>query len=371
MKVLLISKALVSGPYQKKLEELASESDIELRALVPPFWREGKIKTELSRVHIEGYDLRVCAPVFNGRFHLHFFPRLAHEMSDFRPDVLHIDEEPYNLATAHATWLARRMNIRAVFFAWQNLNRQYYPPFSWFEQFTYRNAVAIAGTTRALDVLREKGFSGAATVIPQFGVDPDTYRPAVSGASHRTFTVGFVGRLVEGKGIRTLLPAFERFSGPEHLALAGDGPLAGWICEYATNRDFKNRVCLAGQLRPDEIPDFLRSIDVLVLPSVPTDRWVEQFGRSLIEAMACEIPVIGSNIGEIPKVIGDAGILVPPGNVDALAKALTDLRDDMQWRLALGKKGRRRVIAQFTQSKIAAATAEFYRTLFSESGQCR
>ncbi len=365
MKVLLISKALVSGPYQKKLEELALEPDIELRAVAPPYWRTGRNKSELRALYIEGYELRVRRAMFNGRFHIHFFPGLAREIADFEPDLVHVDEEPYNLATAHAIRLARRGNARSVFFAWQNLNRRYFPPFSWFERYSYRHAAAIAGTKTALEVLSGKGFSGPATVIPQFGVDPDLYRPSVPSGDERPFTVGFVGRLVEAKGLKTLMRAFERFGGHERLSIAGDGPLAGWVHDYAVERRFIDRVELAGQIPPENIPRFLKSIDVLVLPSIPTPAWVEQFGRSLIEAMACEIPVVGSESGEIPNVIGDAGILVPPGDADALAAAMTALRDDGPQRMALGRKGRLRVLSNFTHSQIAAATAAFYRTILT------
>ncbi len=363
MKVLLISKALVSGPYQKKLEELALEPDIELRAISPPYWRTGRMRQTLRRLHVEGYELRLRRALFNGRFHVHFFPGLAREIEDFEPDLVHMDEEPYNLATAHAIRLARRANARCVFFAWQNLNRWYLPPFSWFERYSYRNAAAIAGTEAALDVLLTKGFAGPAAVIPQFGVDPEAFRPSPSDENDRPFTVGFVGRLVDAKGLRTLLPAFGRLGGRERLSIAGDGPLADWIREYAVGRRFSDRVELAGHVAPEDIPGFLNSVDVLVLPSIPTPRWVEQFGRSLVEAMACEVPVIGSESGEIPNVIGDSGILIPPNDVDALAAALTGLRDDMPRRRALGKKGRQRVLSQFTHSQIAAATAGFYRTL--------
>ena len=363
LKVLLISKALVSGPYQKKLEELAREPDIELRAVTPPYWRTGKTRQRLSRLHVDGYELRVRRALLNGRFHVHFFPGLGREIDDFRPDLVHVDEEPYNLATAHAIGLARRANARCLFFAWQNLNRRYRPPFMWFERYSYRNAAAIAGTQAALDVLLAKGFIGPAAVIPQFGVDPEMFRPSTLDKEDGPFTVGFVGRLVESKGLRTLLPAFERLGGRERLSIAGDGPLAEWVRQYAVARGFGNRLELAGHMPPEDIPAFLSSVDVLVLPSIPTSRWVEQFGRSLIEAMASEVPVIGSKSGEIPNVIGDAGVLVPPGDVNALAAALAGMRDDALRRRTLGKKGRKRVLAQFTHSRIAAATARFYRTL--------
>ncbi len=367
MKVLLISKALVAGPYQKKLEELSREPDVELRAVVPPYWRTGKTKAQLRRMHVDGYELRVRSAVLNGHFHVHFYPRIGAEIADFRPDLVHIDEEPYNLATVHAIKAAGRRNARCVFFAWQNLERRYFPPFSWFERYSYRRSAAIAGTERALEVLRAKGYGGLAAVIPQFGVDPELFQPSRKPVRHRPFTIGFLGRLVEAKGLRTLAEAMNRVGGDTRLRIAGDGPLAGWLRDHAGGRKAADRMELLGAIDPEDAPEFLRSIDVLVLPSIPTRNWVEQFGRSLIEAMACEVAVIGSDSGEIPNVIGDAGAVVPPGDANALADAIALFRDDKKVRADFGSKGRARVLARFTHARIAADTAQFYRRLVGEA----
>ena len=135
-------------------------------------------------------------------------------MRAFRPDVLHIDDEPYNLATWQALWLARRTGCRALFFSWQNIRRRYPPPFSLGERYVLRGADhAIAGTESAADVLRAKSYGGPLSVIPQFGIDPQLFRPPDSPLPPRPFTLGYFGRLVPEK----------RVGQP----LAGAG-LAGW-----------------------------------------------------------------------------------------------------------------------------------------------
>jgi glycosyltransferase involved in cell wall biosynthesis len=102
---------------------------------------------------------------------------------------------------------------------------------------------------------------------------------------------------------------------------------------------------------------------MLVLPSLSRPNWVEQFGRVLIEAMACGVPVVGSASGEIPWVIGDAGVLFPEGDIEALAQALQELIDDEGRRAQLAEKGRARVLGQFTQAQVAEATARVYAAL--------
>ena len=80
MKVLMISKACVTGPYQKKLEEIAAHDDIELRVVVPPYWRTGDFREPLDRQHLSGYEMSVRRALFNGHFHFHFYPGLSGEI---------------------------------------------------------------------------------------------------------------------------------------------------------------------------------------------------------------------------------------------------------------------------------------------------
>jgi glycosyltransferase involved in cell wall biosynthesis len=111
------------------------------------------------------------------------------------------------------------------------------------------------------------------------------------------------------------------------------------------------------------MPGFYQTLDVLVLPSRRRPNWVEQFGRVLIEAMACGVAVIGSETGEIPHVIGDAGLIFPEGDVMALRDALTGLATDPERRAHLATRGRARVLAHFTQAQVAEATYRVYQAI--------
>jgi glycosyltransferase involved in cell wall biosynthesis len=111
------------------------------------------------------------------------------------------------------------------------------------------------------------------------------------------------------------------------------------------------------------MPDRLRGWDVVVLPSLTRPNWKEQFGRILVEAMACAVPVVASGSGEIPNVVGDAGVLVPEGDAGALRAALAALLADPARRQELGRRGRARALERYTHRRIAEATARVYRTL--------
>ena len=376
----MVSKALVVGAYQRKVEELARQADIALTVIVPPSWREGRNLERLDRAHTQGYDLIVAPLAFNGQFHLHFYPTLGRLLRQLRPDILHMDEEPYNLAT----WLALRqgqaVGARCLFFTWQNLVRRFPPPFDHFERASFRRAShAIAGNPTAVDVLRTKGYHGPITVIPQFGVDPsifsprpvDAHTPTQNGDSSSfvvrpsSFIIGYAGRLVPEKGVDVLLAACAMLPPALDwtLHLLGDGPERGRLADTARELGIDGRVRFLGRVPSTQASQFYRTLDVLVLPSLSRPNWVEQFGRVLTEAMACGVPVVGSRSGEIPWVIGDAGRIFPEGDADALTSILAELGSDPAQRSALAAAGRARVLSHFTQAQVASATAVVYREM--------
>lgn len=364
MRVLMISKALVVGAYQRKAEELAKLPDMELMVVTPPSWiLEGKAQP-LERSYTAGYQLAVEPIALNGHFHVHFYPFLSRRFARFRPQLVHIDEEAYNLAAFQATLLARRWGARTVFFTWQNLDRRYPWPFSALERQVLREAAGcIAGNEEAAAIQRRRGFNRAIEVIPQFGVDPELFAPAPE--SHDGFVVGFSGRLVEQKGLWTLCEAFERLPADCRLLLAGSGPLGGAIRERATAGGWGDRLEIAAAAST-AMPGFYNRMDCLALPSLTTPSWKEQFGRAAVEAMACGVPVVGSDSGEIPYVLGGAGVVVPEGDAAMLAAALARLREAPRERRQLAEAGRRRVQERFSQKQVALHTYQVYEAIIEK-----
>jgi glycosyltransferase involved in cell wall biosynthesis len=124
-------------------------------------------------------------------------------------------------------------------------------------------------------------------------------------------------------------------------------------------------------VRNEELPEHLAKMDVLVLPSRTTPQWVEQFGHILLEAMAMGIPVIGSSSGEIPNVIGDAGLIFEEGNTAQLAAMLDQLQQNEQERTLLADLGGKRVTEHFTHLKIAQAQMKIYEWMLGEGQPVR
>ena len=370
MRVLMISKACVVGAYQRKLEEIAALPGVDLLLVVPPYWQEEARRLVLERLYTSGYRLEVEPVRFNGRFHLFYFPGLASHFHAFRPDIVHVDEEPYNLAAWQAVRLARAVGARSLFFTWQNLYRQYPPPFCWMERYCFRNVRrAIAGNHEAAEVLRRKGFDKPVDVVPQFGVDLEIFRPPdeaqQSSFAAGPFCIGYVGRLVEQKGILDLLEAVAGMPGDWKLKLVGAGPLRATVEARAAALGMADRLEIVPGVPSREMPAIYRRLNVLVLPSRTRPNWKEQFGRALIEAMACEVPVVGSDSGEIPNVIGDAGLVFPEGDVAALRARLELLRASPELRRELGRRGRARVADSYTQAKVAERTYHVYLEMLS------
>jgi len=211
--------------------------------------------------------------------------------------------------------------------------------------------------------VRAKKFSKPIVVTPQLGVDTDLFQPRVAPEKEaRAFTIGYIGRLVAEKGIGTLLAAIADLPNAR-LVLVGDGALRDEIERWIAARQLTARVQRVPALPHEEIARVLNTLDVLVLPSQTTPTWKEQFGHVLVEAMASGVPVIGSNSGAIPEVIGDAGIIFPEGDVGALRDALAALQNDAARRAQLAQRGRARVLAQYTHAHIAAANVAFFATI--------
>lgn len=363
LRVVMVSKALVTGAYQRKAEEIA-RLGVELTVFTPPYWRDRRGTQPLEAAHTQGYELRTLPTRRIGDYHLHFYPTLGSALERIRPHVLHMDEEPYNLATWLALRSARRQGIAATFFTWQNLERHYPFPFRRFEQENYRRApLVIAGSHDAASVLRAKGYAGEVAMIPQFGVDPDIFMPASSVPSDGVLRIGYAGALLPEKGVDLLLRACATLTCDWKLILAGEGEAESALREQSASLDIAERVEFRGRVASASMPALYHQMDVLVLPSRTLPNWKEQFGRVLVEAMASGVVPVCSDSGEMAQVVGEAGLVFAEEDWRGIAAHLQRLAESPELRCRLAEVGRARVLERYTMAAIARETVDVYERL--------
>lgn len=368
MNIVILSKALLSVAYRRKTDALAAIPGVNLTVCVPAKWREPRahvVRYEASQP--DNYRIEVLPMAFNGQHHLHWYPTFASVLRRIRPDIVHVDEESFNLATFMAMRAARQVGAQSCFYNYANIERTYPPPFGWFERYAFTHAAhALACSHEAADIIRRHGYTGPLSIIPQTGVDPDVFTPRPDAHQARTpFTIGYVGRLVVEKGLDDMLEALALLPAHIRLHIVGAGAHADALQHHATRLGVAARVSWQAPVASADIPTVMQGLDALVLPSRTTANWKEQFGRVLIEAMACGVPVIGSNSGEIPHVIGDGGLVFAEGDSRALAAVLSTLVEQPDTYARHSNQARQRVLAHYTQQALAEQYYALYQAMLT------
>ena len=379
-RILWIWHAAVIAEYQKPLAALAATGAWAVHLLVPTAWPERAGQSvALERRTAPDYAIHAGSVWFPQHYYIYLFPGLLGTLLRVRPAVLHVYEEPHSLLPALILavrpllerWWGRRVPV--ILYAAQNIVKRYPPPFCWFEQFCFRHADAIlpCGVGVAA-TLRQKGYRGPLRRVP-LPTDPAVFRRdpaagaavrAARGIATAAVVIGYAGKLVAEKGVATLLQAFLRLpataTGP-HLLIAGDGPLRVALAAAAQAAGAADRVHLVGALDHAALVAHLSAGDLWVVPSETRPQWREQFGRAAVEAMACGNAVVVSDSGELPRVVGPAGRVVPEGDPAALAAVLAALCADPAGRAVLAAAGRARVLACYTPAQAARLYAAAYR----------
>jgi glycosyltransferase involved in cell wall biosynthesis len=373
-RVLLVSHTYLSSGYRGKLRWLATSGGVDLTLLAVPDLRLTTGTHLVFDPADEPFALRLDHPLAfanHNALRLYAPHRLAALLRAVRPDVVHVEAEPHSLSLAQMALLKARFGYQLVAFSWENLRRKGRGPLSFLEPFSLRRVDhMIAGNGEAAKVLRWRGYRGPITVLPQFGVDleqvgsdsplPELYRQAPAG-----MRIGFLGKLLQRKGVLDLLAAYMPLANRAVLVLLGDGPLESALQQQARENGVETRVLLPGYIPFAQVPAYLRGLDVLVLPSRTAPQWKEQFGHVLIEAMTAGVAVIGSDSGAIPEVIGPAGLVFAEGDVEALRGRLAFLLDHPEERLRLARAGQSRAAALFSNQAIAEATLRIYQQVLA------
>ncbi len=232
------------------------------------------------------------------------------------------------------------------------------------------------------DLIAHYAVDPARIRIVPCGFDPNELAPvsrrcarAKLGLPQDAFVVLQLGRMVPRKGIATAIQGFARFvhrtrANARLLVVGGDSPEPdgrrtpeiGRLESVAREERIADKVAFTGQRSRPLLRYYYSAADVFV-----TLPWYEPFGITPLEAMACRIPVIGSEVGGVKYTVVDGvtGRLIPPADPAALAECLADLHAKPGQREAMGRAGRRRVLRHFAWHDISLAIEDVYRDVLS------
>lgn len=367
MKLLAVSHSCVTDVNQQLYVALNRLPGVRAELVVPAQWKSGLDQHLRAPQRLEGsqvplHPLPVSMP---GNTSLFFFRRgLAGLFHTVRPDLVFLDEEPWSLSAAQMARLCRRYKIPLVVYTKQNILKRYPPPFRWIERRTYETAAAILALSEEVrDVLRNKGYSGPCPLLPH-GCDLSLFFPAASDEKRAQLgleglVIGYMGRLTQDKGLETLIEATALLHAEGlkqvSLLIVGGGRHEAELKRLAAAEGLGERCLFTGVAPHREAGSYLNCMDLFVLPSRTRPNWKEQFGRVIVEALACGVPVVGSSSGQIPYLIADTGggLTFREGDANDLAAKLRLLAEDPARRTALGQAGKEAVRCRYTYDAVA------------------
>ncbi|HYM44953.1 MAG TPA: glycosyltransferase family 4 protein [Solirubrobacteraceae bacterium] len=347
---------------QEVYRELARR-EWDVTIVVPSRWRSEYSGAVMIPQALDGMkdSLRPTPVILAGRPQRHLYlMRCRSFCTRVHPLVAFIEAEPYSLSATQWSLAFTKLGIPFGVQCYENIDRNLPLPVRRLRSRVLRDAAFVAARS---DSAAQLALAWGARGEVDFAPPAVPAWPSVPAPAKRPFTVGYAGRLVESKGLMDLLAAVRRLKAPVELMLIGDGELRARLERQPIPG---SHVRILDGLGHDQMSSGYAQLDVLVLPSRTTSTWKEQFGRVIVEALWCGVPVVGSDSGEIPWLIDltGGGLIFPEGDQAALAAALTELRQAPALRQQLATAGRAAVEKLFS---VPAATDPLERMLVRAS----
>ena len=365
MKILYIGHSYNIELGRQKIEILKKEFNINAYIIAPKTWKHLLIdKSEVKKkIETNIYYLPVRKPGSNKKY---TYKNLLAKLTSIQPDIIHIAEEPRSRVTFQTIFLAKyflKKKPKIVIFTWENIYKRFKRIYNLFEKFSIKNSDAIiCGNNEAKLIMKRKNARCSLFVLPHIGVDLNDY--TCKKIRSRKIRIGYLGRLVQEKGILLLIKAFARLPVEnKHLLITGNGPLLEKIKITIQELELNKYVRLKKGVPHDKVPLLFKELDILVLPSCGQEGWKEQFGHVLISAMASKTCIIGSSSGAIPEVIGKCGLIFKEKDTDDLYKKLLKLINNKKLIKLYAQKGFQRVTKYYTNKVLAKKTSMIYKKL--------
>lgn len=290
-------------------------------------------------------------------------------LREFKPDILHAHYvSSYGFIGALANFHPFYVSVwgRDIFqFPNQSLlNKK-------IVQYTLGQADEICSTSHVMAKETNKHINSKVHVTP-FGVDMSKFKPDLQSKQNQNdFIIGTVKALSDKYGIADLIKAFsivhQKYSHTK-LLIVGDGPQRKEYEQLVESLNLEHVTSFTGRVPNDQVPEYINKMNVFCVPSTEDS---ESFGVAAVEAMACSVPVVVSNVGGLPEVVieGVTGYVVPKENYTELANAITNLIENEDKRIEMGNKGVEHVRQQYNWIDNANGMLQLYAdTLRKDDG---
>lgn len=395
--LVIISHAYVYAPYRAKIEALAKYKDLNITLITPEFGLEGGgQKVYTTPYEGKSYKHIILSGFFTGKLNFFIFRNIKKTLQSLNPDVILLEEEYWTQVAAQVSYVTKKFlpKTKLILLSQENIchiwekeakspyQKLRYASFHLLEKFIIPRLDGLVfqfpkvwkDFEQRMLALKFRGIKGT---FPQLGVDYGRFAKPIAtkkldiikqkiNIEDKDFVYGYIGRLTLEKGIEDMIYAFAGWNKPNTKVLIIGNGEESYIENLNTLIDKLNLnhiISIHPAIAFDDIPAYFQILDISILLSHTTPIWKEQFGRVLVESMAAGTPVIGSDSGAIPLVIGDTGYIVPEKDIIYIRKALNDAYTNKSKYIQLSKLGQKRSESEFSYTAIAKQTYDFIKKI--------
>lgn len=391
--IVVIDHSFIEAVQRKRWRILAENYPVEVTLLVPRVWKSNwfgeEVRYSPERVEKDGYRVIPLPATSKTDWMKYLFLSTDMQFRSIQPDLVHVQYAAMALIH-HQAILYKRLwgtDAKYTFFTMNALGvpqAKYHQRVRWRHLKTHADA-AIGHYPGCRTSLEEAGYSKPIYQQTSYGVDEELFVPDDDERAEvretlgfdGTFVIGYVGRLTADKGLDDLIEVLPLAGLDWSLLLVGDGEIRPEVQEVVCRKGWEDRVEITGYVPQVEVPRYLRAMDCFVLGSKTREHWIDTFPRSIVQAMACEVPVIGSDSGAIPFQVNDAGLIYPEGDVAALQERIHRLARDDSLREELARAGREESVGRFGQEVLAENFYEIFEQVrtgdirYNEAGETK
>ncbi len=387
IKVALVSHSYLAEENCKKLSVLGKK--VKLKVISPKSKKDTLFSIRQSKKIISKdlWDIhfyrKFALPNLESQY---FLGSIEFNFKKFQPDIIHIEYDPF-VPIFWQMWLAKKLfanSSKIVCTVKQNTYTKL-GPLTIFKDFIAKKLIKtidafIAVNTGVASIYQSRFGVKKDKIryITQVGVDSKLFEPPSISTkmkfrekyllNEKGLVVGFCGRFVEEKGIKELVEgirlARKKLNRNLELLLVGGGSLEQYLVEKSKKYSWLH---VFSTVPHAQVSEFLKTLDIFVLPPRVTKYHVEHDAHALLEALSVGLPCIGTESGVIPEILKNTGIVIKPENPNAIANSIIKLCKNKKLRRYYGKAGRKRVEMLYSNESVAQMTFNVYKKVLEKN----